>query len=276
VHLDLRGRRSALPVAVSLELTIAAAVFGLYRLGRLLTRDSPGEAARNARRVIDFERAVGLFTERTVQRWMLPLEGVVAFLNRYYVFLHFPVTVTFLVGVFVFRREEYPRIRNWFAAVTLLALAIHIAFPLAPPRMIPGFVDTLRTFGPQIYTADTTDSLANQFAAMPSLHFGWALMVGLGLRRLWRRASLVWLLHPFITLVAIVVTGNHYWTDALVAAALALLLARLLYPIPRSDDAPGRAMESTTRASAPGISEAVPPSEEVSTVLASDQKPTTA
>jgi hypothetical protein len=62
--------------------------------------------------------------------------------------------------------------------------------------------------------------VANQFAAMPSLHFGWALIVAIGLGRLTRRRSRLWMAHPLITLLAIVATGNHYWLDAAVAAVL--------------------------------------------------------
>ncbi len=105
--------------------------------------------------------------------------------------------------------------------------------PLAPPRMLAaaGLVDTARVYGPSVYGAvPETDSMANQFAAMPSLHFGWALMVAVGLiaatRSRWRA---LWLLHPLLTLFVVVGTANHYWFDALAAAALlglALLAVR--------------------------------------------------
>ena len=202
------------------ELAIAGAVYQAYWFGRMLTRDSHSAASRNAERVIDLERAVGGFTELRLQRLAIDAPGMIEFLNRYYVFVHFPATIAFLLWVFAVRRHAYATIRCWFAAVTLAGLVIHVLFPLAPPRMTPGFVDTLDVFGPDIYTDDTSRSVANQFAAMPSLHFGWALIVAIGLGRLTRRRSRVWMAHPFITLLAIVVTGNHYWIDAGVAALL--------------------------------------------------------
>ena len=108
--------------------------------------------------------------------------------------------------------------------VTLAALAIHVGFPLAPPRMTAGFRDTLQEFGPRIYSSDPRRSISNQFAAMPSLHFGWALMVAVGFVAIKRnRKSLVFLLHPATTLIAIVATGNHYWLDSAIAALLALV-----------------------------------------------------
>ncbi len=97
--------------------------------------------------------------------------------------------------------------------------------------MLPdaGFVDTLQRFGPRIYSTDTSKSVANQFAAMPSLHFGWAFIVAgayVSIRR--TRRSLWAMLHPAITLLAIVATANHYWLDAAVAGVLVVAAAALL------------------------------------------------
>ena len=86
-----------------------------------------------------------------------------------------------------------------------------------------GFVDTLQTYGPRIYAEDTNESVANQFAAMPSLHFGWALLIALMFIRIKRtRWSWVALAHPAITLLAIVATANHYLADAAVAGVLVI------------------------------------------------------
>jgi hypothetical protein len=93
--------------------------------------------------------------------------------------------------------------------------------------MLPdmGFIDTGRLFGPSPY-GDTSKGLANQFAAMPSLHFGWALLVAWGAAKFstspWRRLLI---LHPLLTLAAIIITANHYWLDA--AVALCIFLAAL-------------------------------------------------
>ncbi|MCB0969314.1 MAG: phosphatase PAP2 family protein, partial [Ilumatobacter sp.] len=177
----------------------------------------------NAERVVGWERSVGAFTEGTVQRVALQFRPLIELLDHYYVLVHFPLTIAFLVWVWWRRREHYLTIRRWFVAVTAAGLAIHVAFPLAPPRMLDGFVDTLSVYGPNIYPSDPHDSVANQFAAMPSLHFGWAAMVAGGavvcLRGRWRH--LAWL-HPAITLLAIVATANHYWSDAAVAGVLVL------------------------------------------------------
>jgi hypothetical protein len=131
----------------------------------------------------------------------------------------------FVAWVLVCRFEWFSWVRNWFIVVTASAPAINILFPLAPPRLVRDaeMVDTLRKDDPSIYPVDTTESLANQFAAMPSLHFGWALIVALafvairGTRRSWLA-----MLHPMITLLAIVATGNHCFADAAVAAMLVI------------------------------------------------------
>jgi hypothetical protein len=123
---------------------------------------------------------------------------------------------------------------------------LHLLFPLAPPRMLAaaGLVDTARVYGPSVYGDPATDSLSNQFAAMPSLHFGWALMAAIGLIVATRsRLRWLWLLHPALTLVVIVGTANHYWLDAIVAAAL-LGLALATVPLPhRTATTAGRARD---------------------------------
>ena len=205
-----------------LELVVAAGVFLLYRAGRGLSHGDADEALANTSSVLDIEHALGIATERSVQSWTLGSTTLVELLNHYYVTVHFPATVAFLVWVFVRHENAYRPVRRWFVAVTITALAVHIAFPLAPPRMLPGFVDTLREYGPRIYSTDPQQSVANQFAAMPSLHFGWALMVAASIIAIRRtRWSLLALAHPAITLFAIVATGNHYWLDVIVVTAIA-------------------------------------------------------
>ena len=122
------------------------------------------------------------------------------------------------------------------AVVTFVALVIHVAYPLAPPRMMPGFVDTMFRYGPSIYTRNTLEGAANQIAAMPSLHFGWAVIAAMAVvqvnRSRWRYVAV---LHPFLMGTAIVATANHWWVDAAAAGliiffcwAVAKVVSRLL------------------------------------------------
>jgi hypothetical protein len=215
--------------SIAAEFVVVSSVFVLYRWGRIFTRDADTQAMHNARKVIDFERAFGIFSEKTVQGWALGSDTVIDILNRYYVMVHFPVTIAFLVWAYLRHNTAYRFVRTWFVMVTLSALVIHVGFPLAPPRMTSGFVDTLQQYGPRIYNRDPRRSVANQFAAMPSLHFGWSLKVAVSFIAIKRsRRSLVILAHPVVTLLAIVATGNHYWLDAIVAGILACLTAVVL------------------------------------------------
>lgn len=225
------------------EVVVIAAVFLAYRQIRLITADQLHAARVNAARVIDLERSLHIFTERGVQGVVSRWHALVVFLNRYYVTVHFPATTAFLAWVHLRHPEAYRRTRSWFVAVTALALAVHIAFPLAPPRLVPGLglVDTLQRFGPQIYSADTTASTANQIAAMPSLHVGWAFMVAMSFVMI-KRTRRSWLImaHPAITLLAVVATANHYWLDAACAIAIAGVVWLAARPLLRLPAAPAR------------------------------------
>jgi hypothetical protein len=205
------------------ELALMVAVFMVYRQVRHLTSGDLDQATANANRVVDAERWFGVFNEVSLQRLALRSHGVIEFLDHYYVFVHFTASVGFMAWVFLRHPQAWPRIRTWFLSVTIAGLAIHVAFPLAPPRMLSqhGFVDTLHVYGPDIYSRDVTASAANQLAAMPSLHFAWAAIVAAGLISISRsRWSLLIVLHPAVTLLAIVATANHYWLDAIVGGAL--------------------------------------------------------
>ncbi|MGW7263948.1 phosphatase PAP2 family protein [Streptomyces sp. NPDC054842] len=206
------------------ELLLVVGLFVVYKAGRQLANGHTAEAFRNAHRVWDWERAAHLPGEGTVQHALLHGDTLVHVANTYYATVHFPATAAFLVWLYLRRPAHYVWARRILAAVTAAALVLHLAFPLAPPRMLgeAGLVDTGQVYGPTVYGArPATDSMANQFAAMPSLHFGWALMVAVGLivatRSRWR---LLWLLHPLFTLLVIVGTANHYWLDAIAATAL--------------------------------------------------------
>ncbi|MFF9804203.1 phosphatase PAP2 family protein [Streptomyces coeruleorubidus] len=214
------------------ELLLVAGLFLAYKLGRQPAAGHTVEAFHNADRVWDFERAVRLPGEGAVQSLLLHGDGLVHLANTYYAAVHFPATAAFLIWLYLRRPAYYVWARRVLAAVTAAALVLHLLFPLAPPRMLAatGLVDTARVYGPSVYGNPATDSLSNQFAAMPSLHFGWALMVAVGLiaatRSRWRW---LWLLHPLVTLLVVVGTANHYWLDAIVATALlGLALAAIL------------------------------------------------
>ncbi|MGW4809415.1 phosphatase PAP2 family protein [Kitasatospora sp. NPDC004272] len=216
------------------ELLLVLGLFTVYKFGRRLAIGHTEAAFHNADRVWDLERAVRLPGEGAVQSLLLHDHTVVQAANAYYATVHFPATGLFLVWLYLCRPAHYLWARRVLAAVTSAALVLPFVFPLAPPRMLTasGLLDTGRLYGPSVYGPPTTDHLSNQYAAMPSLHFGWALMVAIGLiaatRSRWRW---LWLLHPLITLTVIVGTANHYWLDS-IAATLMFLIAFALLPGP--------------------------------------------
>lgn len=229
------GRRAARRRLIR-ELLLVAGLFAVYKAGRTLSTGRTDEAFRNAARIWDAERTLHLPGEGAVQRLLLHGDALVHTANTYYAAVHFPATALFLVWLYLRRPGHYLWTRRVLTVLTGAALALHLAFPLAPPRMLGAadLIDTGQVYGPTVYGASpATDTLANQFAAMPSLHFGWALMLALGMiaatRSRWRA---LWLLHPLVTLLVVVGTANHYWLDAIVAT---LLLGAALLLIPRPE-----------------------------------------
>jgi membrane-associated phospholipid phosphatase len=140
------------------------------------------------------------------------------------------VTGIFLAWVWLRHRDAWPRVRAALILLTGAALAIHLAYPLAPPRLLPGhpLVDTGRLIGPTPYPQRAGHGYSNQYAAMPSLHIAWAVLVAWGVITLSRR-RLRWVavLYPVTTTLVVVVTGNHYWLDGIVGVLLLCLALRL-------------------------------------------------
>lgn len=204
---------------------------------RLLETGEPVHAFNNALRVIRVERALGLFHEESIQQHFLAWRGFIKFWNVYYGTAHFIVTILAFVLVFKKAPAVFPRYRNTLAFTTAFALIGFSMFPLMPPRLLDdtshyggrriaesrqlhtfGFEDTMATVG-GLWSFDSgaVSKVSNQYAAMPSLHTGWATWCALSmwplLRRKWMRGLL--LLYPMATLFCIIVTGNHYWIDGL-------------------------------------------------------------
>ena len=167
----------------------------------LPAREHAGAAFANAGHVLRLEHQLGIANEQSLQQAALHHLWLIQGLNRYYVSVHFPATVGFLVYLYIRAPDAYRPLRRLFVAVTGAALAIHVLFPLAPPRMMPGYVDTVARYGPRIYERSVVSETANQFAAMPSLHFGWAVLVAYGFVRYSRsRGRYAMIAHPILIL----------------------------------------------------------------------------
>ncbi|TDU87371.1 PAP2 superfamily protein [Kribbella voronezhensis] len=213
------------------EVLFVAFLFGAYNLGRYLSMGHADEAFVHAHTLIHLQTQLGLPSEAGLQRVALPIPDLAQGANRYYEFVHFPLTALVLLWLMIRRPAHYPKARWALAALTGLALVGHLVFPLAPPRMMPGWVDTGALLGQSVYGPDAQSGLANQFAAMPSLHVGWSLMVAVFMIRATRsRWRWLWIAHPVLTFTVVVVTANHYFSDGLVAIALAVPLLILFRP----------------------------------------------
>ncbi len=215
------------------ELVLIVVLFTVYKLGRLLASGRVGEAFANARDVWHLERLLRLPSETGVQDGLLNSQLLVHAANCYYAYVHFPAAIAFLLWIYLRRPAHYRWVRRVLVALTAAALVLHLLVPLAPPRMLPaaGLVDTAARYGPSVYGAPQTDTIANQYAAMPSLHIGWAAVIALGLivtsRTRWRW---LWLLHPAVTVAVVVGTANHYWLDGIVVLALLAVSVLVLRP----------------------------------------------
>jgi hypothetical protein len=212
---------------------LVAALFTAYKLARAVVDGRASTAFHNAHAVWDFERAIRLPGEPAVQAAILGDDLLVHAANAYYAYVHFPATAAFLLWMYLRRPAHYRWTRRTLAVLTGAAFVLHTVLPLAPPRLLDGIgmIDTGAVHGPAVYGPPQTDTLANQYAAMPSLHVGWALMVAVGViatTRHWSRWW--WLLHPAVTLIVVVGTANHYWLDAIVAAALLAVTLVCLAP----------------------------------------------
>lgn len=221
------------------ELLLVLVLFGLYKAGRGLIAGRESLALQHGELVHHAETVLRLPSEAAIQA-AVASEALFQAANSYYTAVHFPLMVAFLVWGFARRsRAEYRWARNLLTIQTGAALAIHTLFPLAPPRMFPelGFVDTMTRFGPSPYEGASAD-VANQFAAMPSLHVGWAVLIAYVVARTGPRwLAVVAAGHAVLTTAIVVVTANHWWLDAMVGVLLLVvadLALRTLDLRPRS------------------------------------------
>jgi hypothetical protein len=221
-------RRLGLAAGIAWEAAVLLALFALWQLVGSLSLIGPAGAVDRARWIWHAERVVHLPSETVIQRAFLGHPLLVETLNLYYASLHFVVLIACLVWVYARHRQNYPQVRTALVLFTAGALLIQF-LPVAPPRMLPGdgLVDTAARYGQSVY-GSVAGFNADQLSAMPSVHVGWALLVALVAvqvtRSRWR-----WLVlgYPVLTLLAVIVTANHFWLDG-VAAALLLAVALLV------------------------------------------------
>lgn len=241
--------RLATAAGVGREAAILLALFALWQLAGSFSLVGPDGALARAQWIWHTERLMHLPSETEIQHAFLGHPLLVQAFNLYYLSLHFVVLMGCLVWVYARHRRQYPQVRTTLVLFTAGALLIQF-LPVAPPRMLPGdgMVDTAARYGQSVY-GSVAGFNADQLSAMPSVHVGWALLVALVVVQVstsrWRWLALG---YPVLTLLAVVVTANHFWLDG-IAAALLLALALL---IQRAGRAVRRGLRSWWRRSGPG------------------------
>jgi membrane-associated phospholipid phosphatase len=207
-----------------------------YEVVRGIADGKESVAFAHGRQVIDVEQATGTFFEPSLQALFLPVEWLTDFANQVYMNSQFAVVLGFFVWLYFFRNESFYFVRNMFAASMGLALVGYVLYPTAPPRMFPeyGFVDTINDYSSVNHDSALAKLLINPYAAVPSMHCAFALMIGATGFQLVRHKALkaLWLAWPLLVAWVVVVTANHYWIDIalgwMVAVAAALIASQLL------------------------------------------------
>jgi hypothetical protein len=214
-----------------LDVLRQVSLFGLaylaYRVVRGLVEGRATAAFQHARDLIQIERTMHFFVEPSVQTWASGSHLVMDVSSWLYVNAQTSVTVGALVYLYLRHNRSFYFVRNMFMIAMVIALVGYMVFPTAPPRFMPewGFIDSVSDFtGVRINHASATMSaLTNPYAAVPSMHVAFALMIGWPLARLTRLRAMrvAWFLYPFLMAFVIVATANHFIFDALLGAATA-------------------------------------------------------
>lgn len=223
------------------ELGLVALGFLLYFLVRGGVVDREADALAHARRIVEAQRSVGLFIEPAVNQWALASRWRIELFNFVYFWLDFPLIVA--TGLYLFRRSRphYTLLRDALLISGGFALVLYWTIPVAPPRFLPelGFVDTMQEYAKLSYQAQSLSPFVNPFAAVPSLHVGWAMLFAIVVYQVWRSllVRIAGIAVMALQSVAVVATANHFLFDAVVgvfvtlaALGVAAWLAREGYP----------------------------------------------
>jgi hypothetical protein len=210
------------------QLALFAGAYYLYRIVRGFVDGQAGLAFENARTLVDLERSLGLFFEPGLQAWARGEEWLLTGANWMYVNSHFVVTTTFLIWLYIARNHAFYYVRNMFMVAMGFALAGYLAYPTAPPRFMPewGFTDSVSAFVGE-GAENSANVLYNPFAAVPSMHVAFALMIAIPAFFLVRNRVLraLWAVYPAVVTFVVVVTANHFWMDAVLGAMVAAAAA---------------------------------------------------
>jgi succinate dehydrogenase flavin-adding protein (antitoxin of CptAB toxin-antitoxin module) len=205
------------------EIGLVLALYAAYSLTQGNLAKTQLEAFQNTYHVIDLEKYLHIFWELNIQSWFLRQSILIHLANDVYSFLFYPSLVIFAIWSYNYHHKQYLTARNVFLVSAAIGLFCFAFYPVAPPRMLTslGFVDTLTRYEVIVrYSSAIPSFLVNQYAAMPSFHFGWTLLVGICTsvigKSLWLK--LIGALLPLLMFISILATGNHFILDAATGA----------------------------------------------------------
>ncbi|MGE0599367.1 MAG: phosphatase PAP2 family protein [Dehalococcoidia bacterium] len=204
------------------EIVVVVVSFLIYFAIRGAVVDRAGEAMVRSIHLIELEQRLHLYHELRMQSWILDHYWLIKLMNWVYFWGHMPLVIVVAVWLYVWHRKAYFITRNAFLASGAIGVVIYWLFPVAPPRLIPfaGFIDTMAAFDRVGYNAQEARAFVNPYAAVPSLHFGWSLLLAVIVAWISRRPAayvfaFAW---PVAMFFAVVMTGNHFILDAVAGA----------------------------------------------------------
>jgi PAP2 superfamily len=206
------------------QILLFCGAYWLYRVVRGIVDGQAAEAFENARHVIALEHHLGVFVEPHVQAWASSKTWLIDVASWTYLNSHFVVTTCTLAFIYLFRNEHFYFVRNMFMVAMGIALVGYLVYPTAPPRMLPewGFSDSVADFT-GVNDSGSANLLVNPYAAVPSMHVSFALMLAVPMIRMarhgWTKA--LWGLYPGLITFVVVSTGNHFVFDAATGALTA-------------------------------------------------------
>lgn len=224
--------------AAAREVAVVGYLYGLWQVAGSIATTSKVGAYSRAHWIQHFERWLPLPTERSVQHLILGHRLVIGFCDYYYAAMHLTTMLLFLAWLFWRHRDQYRPVRQVMAWTTLGCLIVQLV-PVAPPRMLPGIVDTGLLYHESVYSNGLP---IDQLSTMPSVHVAWAVLIGY---YTWRISPSRWRYigpaHSVLMIFIVVATGNHWWLDGIVAVAILSFCAWALIGIRK---AWGRAMRA--------------------------------
>lgn len=231
------------------EMALVIFAYFTYHAVRGTTMGSEARAVDNAEKVVGLERAIGLFREPAMQQAILDDRWLVNVMNGMYVWGHWPLIILVAAWLYLNLPATYRLFRNAFVISGAIGLVFFVLLPVAPPRLADvDIVDTVTLYS-NSYRVLQPPGLVNQYAAVPSLHFGWNLLIGIILftKGHSTAARLAGLAIPPVMFLAIVLTANHYIIDAVIGAMVALAALAIAHALQAPDYAASAVEQDGTR-----------------------------